>query len=182
MKIIAQSGVLPKMVKQQAAWSFAKSDPTKESFVPFWGREYLTGFTQLLWDTKHLPPMLLVWLAVHEEINFRADEYCLKLETPVANALPCSAEVQSFIESYPHVKSSLDEAKRQICKYFGNVEVSLQLFKDVDDPDSEELVVYIHTPLTVTEAMNRLDSFFEEWWLDNQEQTKGKMGFDLRFQ
>jgi len=89
--------------------------------------------------------------------------------------------VQSFLDHHPSLHSVLNQARWQIYRYFGSVPVSLDIQTYHDESSNEELVVYIHTSLTVDEAMDRLDSLLEEWWIDSPYQIKGELGFDLRF-
>lgn len=90
--------------------------------------------------------------------------------------------VGSFLKDHGFLYPLLNEARSQIYKYFGDVMVSLEVYRYHEEPYEEELVVYIHSPFSVSEAMGRLDSLLQEWWLDNLDEAKGKMGFDLRFQ
>ena len=88
---------------------------------------------------------------------------------------------QSFLSRHPFLYSVINEAKSQISKYFGDASISLRAYTYHDEPHEEELVVYIHTSLSVEDAMKRLDSLIEEWWIDNLDQARGKLGFDLYF-
>ena len=95
---------------------------------------------------------------------------------------PQDTRVKSFLEDHPFLHCLLNEARWQIFKHFGDVTASIEVFRYQEVPCEEELVVYINVPFTVPEAMERLDALLEEWWIDNLDQAKGKMGFDLHFQ
>ncbi len=90
-------------------------------------------------------------------------------------------QVRAFVDRFPFLAVLLLEAHEAISVLFPDSPASLSIHRYHDEIEEEELVVWIHTSLSVDAAMDRLDALAESWWLDNMGRAEGKLGFDLRF-
>jgi hypothetical protein len=85
----------------------------------------------------------------------------------------------SFSEN-PSLGDLLIEAHGHIQQYFPISSYRLELLSD-PEYDHDEFVALIETELTVDKAMNKLELFDHNWWLDNIQQAKTKLHFNLAF-
>ncbi len=69
--------------------------------------------------------------------------------------------------------------RHNITKYFGDVTLRLSVYQFKDFPFEEELVIYIGTSMDVKEALDKLDTFLEEYWIDHNEFEN--VSIDLEF-
>jgi hypothetical protein len=75
-------------------------------------------------------------------------------------------EVLAFLERHPTVAPLLFELRGNIRRFFGEDPVRLDMFYDPEWPeDDPELVVNVLTELEPMEALARLHSFDDEWWI-----------------
>jgi len=90
-------------------------------------------------------------------------------------------EVVRFIESnLPHL-SVLESLPTMAQDHFPGCGLALEVVVDPETTDSRQLVVYISTSLSPEEAVERLDRFDHDWWLDKLQLTAGKLGINLEF-
>jgi hypothetical protein len=72
-----------------------------------------------------------------------------------------------FLQKYPNLIDVILEAYPQIRKYFPTEKLRLKLFTDPESPQWEKLLLSIFaSPESVDEALNQLDEFDENWWID----------------
>jgi len=91
-------------------------------------------------------------------------------------------EVSRFLEDNPFLILLLLEAYGQIERYFGPYpQVFLEVVTDPEAPDDRELFALIHTSLTPDEALDGLDRFDRDWWLDASHTAQGKLCIDVEF-
>ncbi|MBD2388103.1 hypothetical protein [Cylindrospermum sp. FACHB-282] len=75
--------------------------------------------------------------------------------------------VGRFLHKHSTLIDVLLEAHPQIRKYFPLEKLRLKLYVDPESPQWEKLVLSIcATPESVDEALNKLDEFDQEWWID----------------
>lgn len=92
-------------------------------------------------------------------------------------------QVRGFLIDHPHLITFLDDSFYYLQKHFGNtVRYILELVKYPDDPDFESLVVFIATPLSVDEALAKLDALDSEWYLDQANRVGELINFNLELQ
>jgi len=91
-------------------------------------------------------------------------------------------KVTEFIKNNPFLIPLLLDAEKNIGKYFLNNELFLEIVHDVEDPDFEELMIFIRTNLPPKEALDKLDRIDEEWWLDASLESKGKLNINIEFE
>jgi len=76
-------------------------------------------------------------------------------------------EVKSFLAAHPNLKDYLFETREQIERFFGDSALEICLKHDSDpEEDYEGLFVIIKTHLSSEEALDLLDKFDDEWFLD----------------
>lgn len=93
---------------------------------------------------------------------------------------PDPAKVQDFLRQHPQVEQLLYEAQKPLQHTFGkNVAVSVTVISNPDIAPRELLVSSIQTSLSAAQAIARLDTFDETWWLDNAPRAKGQLVFTL---
>ena len=74
--------------------------------------------------------------------------------------------VTAFLVGYPELRSALAELPSAVERHFApGQEISLAVMTDPDDA-SQQLVATILTPFWPHEALQRLDHFDKQWWLD----------------
>lgn len=92
------------------------------------------------------------------------------------------AKVSQFLEKFPFLVTLLVEAYSKFGNYFGPYpRVFLEVVTDPEALDDHELFALIYTSLTPDEALDRLDWFDREWWLDASHKAQGKICIDVEF-
>lgn len=91
------------------------------------------------------------------------------------------AEVLWFLERYPFLAPLLLEAYEEIGYYFPCTQVFLEVVADPEAIDDYQLVISIATNLAPDEAVNRLERFDEDWWLDTLDWAQGKLCINVEF-
>ena len=90
--------------------------------------------------------------------------------------------VKRFISNYPELANLLIEAFPHVQYHFGSYpDVELEVIRDPESDNFEELFAYIRTPLPPEAALKKLDQLDEEWFLDQLPRTEGKFNFNLEF-
>jgi hypothetical protein len=97
-------------------------------------------------------------------------------------SLPDANRIREFIIAHQQLADLLIEAYPLIEKHFGlGTEVVLEVFVDPEEEDFVELFGNIRTSLSPEAALEQLDKFDEEWFLDQIEKTDGKLNFNIEF-
>lgn len=92
------------------------------------------------------------------------------------------AKVSQFLEKFPFLARILVEAYGKFGNYFEPYpQVFLEIVTDPEAPDDHELFALIYTSLTPDEALDRLDRFDRDWWLDASRTSQGKLCIDVEF-
>jgi len=91
------------------------------------------------------------------------------------------AEVLGFLDRHSFLVSLLLEAYNKIRNHFPHSQVFLEVISDPEVEGVEELFAYILTSLPIDEALARLDSLDEEWFLDQLDRVGGRFNFNLEF-
>ncbi|MBC7250165.1 MAG: hypothetical protein H5T62_07760 [Anaerolineae bacterium] len=90
-------------------------------------------------------------------------------------------EVTSFLEECPFLIPLLLEAHYEIEQHFSPSQVFLEVITDPEETNSTQLLASIATGLDPDEALDRLERFDEEWWLDALAGARGKLCIDVEF-
>lgn len=95
--------------------------------------------------------------------------------------IPNKQEVDDFLVKHPKLMDFAARAFKQIRRYFSSEVLSLEVTRDPEISNYEQLCVYIHTSLTVKEAVRTLNEFDDQWLLDHLNETNNLFSFNLRF-
>lgn len=91
-------------------------------------------------------------------------------------------ELRTFLEQHPYLIPLLAEARTPIARLFGpTATVRLELLIDPDSsgPESDALYGIIHSSLDVDAALDALQAFGDQWWLEEIPRAHGYLGFDI---
>jgi hypothetical protein len=89
-------------------------------------------------------------------------------------------EILAFLERYPAVAPLLHEVRSNIRRFFGEVQVRLDMSYDLEWPEEgPELFANIQTALSPMEALDRLHKFDDEWWIERLLETKAPLVVSL---
>jgi hypothetical protein len=64
--------------------------------------------------------------------------------------------------------------------FYHNAKITLKLMTDGENDNHQELIAHIHTELSAEDALEKLDEFDEQWFLDNMELIDDKLTFNVR--
>ena len=91
-------------------------------------------------------------------------------------------EVSQFVDTHPFLVSLLVEAHGKIAQHFGpSPEVILEVVTDPEASGDRELVAFIRTNLPPEEALDQLERFDEDWWLEASHNAQGNLCIHLEF-
>jgi hypothetical protein len=91
-------------------------------------------------------------------------------------------EVSAFLAENAFLVPILFEARDKIQEYFPNSPVFLEVRYDPEASDGDpHVVAYIETDLDVEAALNELDRFGDDWWLNIIDVTDMKLNIDVEF-
>ena len=88
--------------------------------------------------------------------------------------IPNKQEVDDFLVKHPKLMDFAARAFKQIRRYFSSEVLSLEVTRDPEISNYEQLCVYIHTSLTVKEAVRTLNEFDDQWLLDHLNESCSK--------
>ena len=89
-------------------------------------------------------------------------------------------EVRRFLRKHPQVLAVLLEAYPHLQKHFGaSPDVLLEVVADAEAEQSEMLFAYVLTALPAKQALERLDQFDEDWFLDQLDRVGDLFCFNL---
>jgi len=91
-------------------------------------------------------------------------------------------EVLRFLDRNPFLAPLLLEAAEKTTHFFPASQLSLEVISDFEMDDSSQLLASITTRLAVDAALERLDEFDADWWLEVAGQANGKLCIDLEFE
>ncbi len=89
--------------------------------------------------------------------------------------------VIQFIQEHSSLVSLLGEIPGKLQNYFPKEPLFLEVIADPEAVNNAQLVVFVSTCLGPDEAMERLERFDNDWWLDALDRADGKLGVTLAF-
>ncbi len=92
------------------------------------------------------------------------------------------AEVLGFLEKYPFLAPLLLEAYDRIRTYFPDSLIFLEVVADPEANGDYQLVASVAVDLDPDEALENLEQFDEDWWLDALDRAQGMLCIDVEFQ
>jgi hypothetical protein len=135
-------------------------------------------------DTPILPARVMMWQPRPHEAQASLTAGARELLALVESAYSIRdhARTMGFLRGASHLVPLLLALPQAVLSAFGDecplvLEVSL-----VDEHgDEDELVVLIQTRLGAVEALARLQTLDDAWWLDRVSQTNGKIMVNVEF-
>lgn len=92
------------------------------------------------------------------------------------------ALVRRLLVEHPETHDPLIHAATLIPRYFGaSAYLSLRAAHEVDGDGPPTLLATIHTTQSPTQALDSLDRFDDDWWLDAMPNLHDVLSFGLRF-
>jgi len=97
-------------------------------------------------------------------------------------ALRRESKVRRFLLIHSHLIDVLFEAHPFLQKYFGpNPRVELEVISYPDEAAYDELVGWIQSTDDVSEGLDKLERFEEDWFLDRLDQIGNRFNFNIEF-
>lgn len=88
--------------------------------------------------------------------------------------------VHRFLQIHPDLMDVLVEARHRVLEHFGpETQVALELVRDPEVENWDELFAYIITPLPVDQALICLEKLDKEWFLDQVDRTGDLFNLNL---
>jgi len=88
-------------------------------------------------------------------------------------------EVKEFLLTHDYLINPLFEAHKHIREIFGeSVEICLEIHRDPEE-DFEGLFIVVKTNLSLSQSLELLDEFDEEWWLDVDYEIRKTLEVDI---
>ena len=89
--------------------------------------------------------------------------------------------IESFLRENVFLLDLLGQIYTKTEKYICFSKIFLEVVADPESENDKQLVVSVLPDMDPVEADKRLDQFDDEWWLDQIDQTKGKLCITLEF-
>lgn len=87
-----------------------------------------------------------------------------------------------YLRRYPFLINLLLEAFPKLEAYFGlGTAITLRLVEEPDASSEVELFAMVQTTLHPEDALRRLESFDQEWWLDASPRANCKLNFSVEY-
>jgi hypothetical protein len=90
-----------------------------------------------------------------------------------------SSSVETFLENHPFLAQMLIDLHGQLEHFFPWSNMILDISAD---PEGNYLVVYVVTDTTAQEAIERLDRFDDQYWIDHRHRAQGKLIVNIEFE
>ena len=92
-----------------------------------------------------------------------------------------NGKVTNFIKSDPQLEEILLEASSQISTYFPEAKPVLKYFIDQETVGESNIIISIPTIYSPQETSDRLDQLEDNWWLENEYRSEGKLSINVEF-
>lgn len=92
-------------------------------------------------------------------------------------------EIRQFLQNDPVALEILVDALPRIrqCFEFSDLVVSLSRSAESAERDAPELYIRVVTSLDIDTALEQLENFDREWWLDRPPEVRDRICFDVDF-
>jgi|SRR5690348_15075059 hypothetical protein len=87
--------------------------------------------------------------------------------------------VLRFLRKHPFLVPLLREGADQVQRYFPDTPLLLEFYRDAEESGLNHLVVHIVTDRSLDQALEQLDRFGEDWWLNVITEAQMKLDFDV---
>lgn len=92
---------------------------------------------------------------LNEDLRAAAEVYTLRRPN----------DVYDFLKKEPSAIALVSEARERIREHFPQDEIFMEVLTDPGSPMEKELLISISTSLPPIDAIRKLDSFDDSWWL-----------------
>ena len=89
-------------------------------------------------------------------------------------------EVSEFLEEHGYLIDVLSDLRGKLRDYFDE-QVALELTTEPDDAYARELFARIMTRMPPSQALELLDKFDDDWWLDAASRARGDLNVTLEY-
>jgi hypothetical protein len=90
-------------------------------------------------------------------------------------------DVSKFIQEHQQLIWLLNDAYKELRKYFPSEDLRMELVSDVKIAEKDRLFIYILTSLSESDALNKFDKFDKYWEGYRRELAKESLNFKIRF-
>ena len=90
-------------------------------------------------------------------------------------------DISLFIDNHHDLTSLLLNTSEKVLEFFPDHKLSLELIQDYDFDSEPHIALIIETPLSADEALEKLDNFDENWWIDAKFSSKEKVCIALEY-
>ena len=91
-----------------------------------------------------------------------------------------SPEVRAFLDDHPFLLPLLERVGPAVRRFFGpDAVVSLTVDHDREAAANQELHAVVETGWPAADALSRLATFDDQWWLDELPAARGKLSITL---
>lgn len=98
----------------------------------------------------------------------------------IQNTVMVSPEALAFIENNKYLIPILVSANQKLLEYFPHDKLNLDLVNDPEE-NSDSLFLSVESSLKPELALERLQNFDQDWWLDEVSKTNDKLCIDVVF-
>lgn len=88
-------------------------------------------------------------------------------------------KILQFLAKYPFLISTLLSVPDNIRTYISDSQLSLELVADPEITDYLQLFILIYTQLDLDEAIDKLDKFEDDWWLQIPYEVRKLVAIDV---
>ena len=89
--------------------------------------------------------------------------------------------ISEFLVDRTFLAQLLLELPEKIPVCFPDSQLSLEIWNDPEIEDNAKLLALIRTKLDPEEALDVMESFDREWWIENRPRTQGELVIDVEF-
>ena len=118
---------------------------------------------------------------IHQSLSIKGGDTLEQIKKKYSIPESDLSDVEKFLDKHKDLANLLLDACTKIRDFFTSETLLLELISDTSIEGGEELFVYIQTYLSVEEAVEKINDFDEQWFLDQLSRTKGLFNFNLRF-
>jgi hypothetical protein len=89
--------------------------------------------------------------------------------------------VERFLNSNSDIREALPVLYKALEKVFPSELVSLDVLEDPSTPEGSKLLVLVELSGDLSQGLERLSQFDQNWWFANRSKYKHRLGVDVRF-
>jgi hypothetical protein len=113
--------------------------------------------------------------------NYTTNPVIANITTKYDYVLRREDRVEKFIAHNPFLVELIGEAYSELRKVFKTETLYLEIYRDRDGSQYDQLQISIGTKKDPIDANRQLDEFDHNWWLDNIERSQDKLAIILEY-